>query len=106
MLIDTPELLQSVTPSLLSCMDPCVDTETPGLDAFGKKNKERDKIIGISIDDGHEAYYFPFRHLRGKNLPEECWEFFRKYLSDPHRTYGGWNYKFDQHMLYADGVPY
>lgn len=106
MLIDTIEKLESIIPSLLACMNPCVDTETTGLNIFGTSAKERSKIIGISIDDGREAYYFPFRHMQGQNLPEECWGFFREYLADPHRTYGGWNYKFDQHMMYQDGIPY
>lgn len=106
MLVNTLEKLESVIPSLLSCMNPCVDTETTGLNIFGTTAKERDRVIGISIDDGRDAYYFPFRHLQGRNLPEECWGFFRKYLANPHRTYGGWNYKFDQHMLYHEGVPY
>ena len=106
MLIDTVDKFQSVIPSLLSCMDPCVDTETTGLNSFGTLSTEPNRIIGISIDDVSDAYYFPFRHKIGVNLPMSCMEFFRSYLSDPHRTYGGFNYKFDQHMLAADGISY
>ena len=106
MLIDTVEKLDWVKPSLLACTNPTVDTETDGLDAFGNQTTKPNHIIGISIDDGREAYYFPFRHLQGINLPKSAIEFFRSYLSDPHRTYGGFNYKFDQHMLKADGVDY
>lgn len=104
MLIDTVEKLDSVTPDLLSCTDPCVDTETTGLSIFGNAKRARDKVIGISIDTGREAYYFPFRHKQGLNLPMECMEFFRHYLSDPHRTYGGWNYNYDLHMMAFDGI--
>ena len=104
MLIDTPEKLESVKPDLLSCTDPCVDTETTGLSIFGNAERVRDKVIGISIDTGREAYYFPFRHMHGKNLPIESMEFFRDYLSDPHRTYGGWNYGYDLHMMAFDGI--
>lgn len=105
MLIDTVEKLDKIKPNLLACMDPAVDTETTGLSIFGNKERARDVIIGISIDDGDNAYYFPFRHRVGPNLPEECWEFFRQYLSDPNRTYIGFNYNYDLHMMTFDGVP-
>ena len=75
MLIDTVEKLEAIKPSLLACTDPVVDTETTGLSIFGNKKRERDVIIGIAIDDGDEAYYLPFRHKQGKNLPMECMEF-------------------------------
>lgn len=104
MLINTPEALDEIKPLLLACTDPCVDTETTGLSIFGNAERARDKVIGISIDIGPEAYYFPFRHMQGTNLPMECMGFFQKYLSDPHRTYGGWNYNFDLHMMAFDGI--
>ena len=62
MLVDTLDKLREVAPDLLACMDPCVDTETTGLDAFGRPGRTRDHVIGISIDTGTGAYYFPFRH--------------------------------------------
>ena len=105
MLIDTIEALEELKPALLSCMDPVVDTETTGLSIFGSAERKRDKVIGIAIDIGPEAYYFPFRHLQGNNLPMECMQFFSRYLSNPNRTYGGWNYSYDLHMMAMDGVP-
>lgn len=104
MLIDTQEKLDQIKPKLLACMDPCVDTETTGLSIFGNATRKRDKVIGIAIDIGEEAYYFPFRHLQGRNLPMECMEFFQQYLSNPHRAYGGWNYGYDTHMMWFDGI--
>ena len=104
MLIDTQELLEQVKPQLLACMDPCVDTETTGLSIYGNLERDRDKVIGIAIDDGFNAYYFPFRHLQGRNLPMECMEFFQHYLANHHRTYGGWNYGYDMHMMAFDGI--
>lgn len=104
MLIDTPEKLEELKPALLACMDPVVDTETTGLSIFGTHSRDRDKVIGIAVDIGPEAYYFPFRHLQGTNLPMECMEFFRRYLSNPNRTYGGWNYSFDVHVMAMDGI--
>lgn len=107
MLVDTPNKLQEVMPDLLACMDPCVDTETTGLDAFGRPGRVRDHVIGISIDTGTEAYYFPFRHEPGPNLPQSLLDpdgFFGRYLSDEHRTFLGFNYGFDLHMLAAEGI--
>lgn len=105
MLINTVEAFEAVKPLLLSCMDPVVDTETTGLSIFGSADRKQDRVIGIAIDIGSEAYYFPFRHKQGQNLPMESMEFFRKYLSNPNRTYGGWNYGFDLHMMAMDGIP-
>ena len=106
MLINTPEMLEGVKPLLLSCTDPCVDTETTGLCIFGNAKRKQDKVIGIAVDVGGDAYYFPFRHLKGTNLPMECMEFFCRYLSDPHRTYGGFNYGYDEHMMAGDGIGF
>ena len=104
MLIDTVEKLEKIKPSLLACMDPTVDTETTGLSIFGNAERPQDRIIGYAIDDGCDAYYLPFRHSQGKNLPLECLDFLRSYLSDPNRTYGGWNYNYDLHMMAFDGI--
>lgn len=105
MLIDTVEKLESIKPSLLACMNPTVDTETTGLSIFGSAKRERDMIIGYAIHDGTEAYYLPFRHEQGQNLPIDCLHFLQKYLSDPNRTYGGWNYNYDLHMMAFDRIP-
>lgn len=99
MLIDTVEKLETIKPTLLACMDPTVDTETTGLSVFGNANRKQDKVIGYAIHDGKEAYYLPFRHMQGNNLPGYCIWFLREYLSDPNRTYGGWNYNFDLHIM-------
>lgn len=104
MLIDTIEKLEKIKPSLLACMDPTVDTETTGLSIFGNKKRDRDVVIGYAIHDDREAYYLPFRHKQGKNLPTTCMNFLQNYLSDPNRTYGGWNYNYDLHMMAFDGV--
>lgn len=105
MLINTPELLEEIKPLLLSCMDPVVDTETTGLSIFGNADRAQDHVIGIAVDIGPEAYYFPFRHKQGTNLSMDSLEFFKPYLSNPNRTYGGWNYGFDLHMMAMDGIP-
>lgn len=106
MLIDTLEKFESVKCDLLMCNNPSVDTETSGVNPFGTVEKDGDRIIGIAIDTEREAYYFPFRHMQGTNLPYECMDFFRSYLSNNDRTYIGWNYKFDEHVMYMDGIEY
>lgn len=107
MLIDTVEKLESIKPQLLACTDPTVDVETTGLSIFGNAERKQDVVIGFAIHDMNEAYYLPVRHLQGNNLPlEYVNEFLTKYLSDPNRTYGGWNYNYDLHMMAAsDGIP-
>lgn len=107
MLIDTVEALEGVKPLLLAETHPCVDTETTGVRAFESGARARDRVIGIAVEAGGEAYYFPFRHSAGRNLPESCLPFFRRYLSNPDRTYLGYNYGFDLHMMRNDvGVPF
>jgi DNA polymerase-1 len=106
MLIDRLEDFERVIPDMLKCMNPVVDTETNGLNIWGTRDSERSHIIGIAVDTEREAYYFPYRHAVGQNLPEETLEFFRWFLSNPDRVYGGFNYKFDMHMLFNEGVPY
>lgn len=104
MLIDTVEKLEAIKPTLLACMDPTVDTETTGLSIFGNAKRKRDVVIGYAIHDGTEAYYLPFRHTQGDNLPLSALSFLQEYLSNPNRTYGGWNYNYDLHMMAFDGI--
>lgn len=106
MLIDTVDKLESVKGDLLTCLTPAIDTETTGLNPWGTHTEPADRVIGISAYTGRNAYYFPYRHSCGTNLPMRTMEFFQQYLSNPHRTYRGFNYKFDLHMLWQDGVPY
>ena len=109
MLIDTVEALEGVKPLLLAETHPCVDTETTGVHVFESAAHARDEVIGIAVEAGGEAYYFPFRHSAGRNLPRSCMPFFRRYLSNPDRTYLGYNYGFDLHMMRNDpdlAVPF
>lgn len=103
MLINTMKQLEDVKPKLLACVNPAVDTETTGTKMFGK---DKDMVIGISIDIESDAYYFPFRHMQGINLPIEAMDFFKSYLSNSDRVFMGWNYKFDEHALYNDGIEF
>lgn len=107
MLIDDMVKFNNIKHDLLMCQKPVVDTETTGLNFWGVDNKEKSVIIGISIATDNDVYYFPFRHASGNNLPIEILHgFFKSYLSNPDRTYVGYNYKYDMHMLKNDGIPY
>ena len=106
MLINTVDAFEYVERDLLTCLNPAVDTETTGLNPWGTRTTPPDRVIGISVYTGNDAYYFPYRHSAGINLPMKTMEFFRSYLNNPNRTYRGFNYKFDMHMLWHDGVPY
>ena len=102
MLIDTLDKLEAIKPRLLACTDPCVDTETTGLSIFGNAERPRDQVIGVAIEAGGGAYYLPLRHSSGRNLPLTVLPFLRAYLSDPDRTYLGYNYGYDLHMMERD----
>lgn len=106
MLIDTVGKLEAIKGDLLTCLTPAVDTETTGLNPWGTQSVSGDRVIGIAVKGVSGAYYFPFRHAEGLNLPASAMEFFKVFLSNPHRTYRGFNYKFDLHALWHDGVPY
>lgn len=73
-----------------------VDLETTGL-------KWKDHMCGIAVRGGGESFYFPFRHQQGQNLPWALLGQLVQVLSDPNRTYLGFNYPFDLKMLSKDG---
>ena len=76
-----------------------VDVETNGLDPFTKN-----QICGIGIGtlEG-DAYYFPFRHQQGGNLPLSLQRNVIEVLNKVD-TFIGYNIKFDLHFLSREGV--
>jgi DNA polymerase I len=77
-----------------------IDTETTGLRVW-----HGDRICGVSASPyvrGFDVFYFPFRHATG-SLPDGKLNDFICELNSP-RRHSGWNYKFDLHMLMADGM--
>lgn len=81
-----------------------LDTETTGLDVYGKR---RDRICGLVLGNAHEQFYLPFRHATGPNLPlNRLCEILHELSADVAngtRTIRLWNAKFDLHMMMADG---
>lgn len=75
-----------------------VDTETTGLGVW-----TGDRVIGISISDDRTAYYFPFGHNEGYNLPRNLLAPLAvAMMSVPHWIM--FNAKFDVQMLHQDGL--
>lgn len=79
-----------------------VDLETNGLQPYSGN-----RLIGIAIylPEYPSAYYIPFRHGSGDNFPLSYMKPLRRLLTDPDKTYYGWNFKFDLHFLNVDGFP-
>lgn len=74
-----------------------LDTETTGLDIW-----TGDRVIGISVSDDRLAYYFPFGHNEGYNLPGTYMQPLLEAINSvPHLiTFNG---KFDLQVMYHDG---
>lgn len=87
--------------NLAKCKTWVVDVETNGLKVY-----LGNRIIGIAIKGvgRNTAYYFPFRHEAGANLPiDYMLPLIRMARS---RTQIGANYKFDMQMLKVDGFTW
>lgn len=79
-----------------------VDTETTGLDSW-----HGDRVCGMvlgTFEANSPGYYFPVRHDKGTNLPWHQYETILQVLAE-REICTGWNYKFDLHMMMADGLP-
>lgn len=75
-----------------------VDLETNGL-----KMWQGHRLCGIAIGAEDKSFYFPFRHVNG-NLPLDKLQDFKPILSDPRKTYTGYNYGFDLKFLAVEGI--
>lgn len=89
-----------VMEKLDKCEELSVDDETTGITPWIGSRQ-----AGIAIEGGREAFYFPFRHAEGPNLPLSKLEDMKKLLSKPDVNYIGFNYGFDMKMHYVDGIP-
>lgn len=102
-LVNTPELLQWVRDTLLTCeTKPCTylsyDSETTGLNPF------KHKIVGVSLSwKENQGIYIPIRH-RYNNYPDskEVFQLIQE-LADEY-TFLAHNAKFDINFLEQEGV--
>lgn len=100
MLIDTLPALEDTIKYLDQFEELTVDTETNGLTPY-----KGSRICGVAIQGGADAFYLPFRHRQGTNLPIASIRKLDSLLGNPDRRYIGFNYKFDLQMLSMDGIP-
>lgn len=98
MFVDSDDMAKSIFNKLSNSNVIYLDTETNGLLPF-----KGNRLCGISMADEENEYYFPFRHAEGFNLNIKDYLEVLDNLLQP-RTSIGWNYKFDLHMLYVDGI--
>jgi DNA polymerase-1 len=102
MLVDTPEAFDRMMRELseLAPGEPIVvDTETDGLRAWNGN-----RVVGIALHGLYgqaDAYYVPFRHAEGQNLPESYLEPLRTFFRGREQVFH--NAIFDIAMLYQDG---
>lgn len=80
-----------------------VDTETTGVDIWGK-----DVIVGISLslDKADEHFYIPIRHNvpEAQLSPEYVWYVLKEHLENENIKKVLHNAKFDIHMLMKEGI--
>lgn len=80
-----------------------VDTETTGLRPWRSLQPgTQDAVCGVALHNGHESFYFPFRHSGGGNLDLGHLQHLLRIISATPLIYGH-NLKFDQHFLAAEG---
>jgi len=98
-LIDTPEKYAEAKRYINERDDDLVmDTETNGLDFI------KNRMVGTGLLSGERAFYLPFRHAEGRNLPEPlirdmCSDILRK-----DRVQVGYHYGFDVKMMRKEGM--
>ena len=104
MIVNDREKLNSVIPALLSCNKPTIDVLVTGDNFFGNTKEGKDMLVSITVYDGKESYYFPFRHAEGENAPLALLSFFGVFLNNDSRVYECWDSKTILHALRNDNI--
>lgn len=98
-LVDTPEKYAEAKLYLNSREDDLVmDTETNGLSFI------HNHMVGTGLLAGDRAFYLPFRHEQGRNLPEELIADMCGTILRHDRKQVGYHYGFDIKMLRKEGM--
>jgi len=99
MLVDSENLFYMVLSNISECKLLSVDTETSGLDPY----KSGHRLCGVSIYDGNESYYFPFRHVSDNLDISKLYELF-DVIKKGNKKILFYNSKFDLKMLLFEGI--
>lgn len=98
-LIDTPEKYAEAKRYLNERDDDVVmDTETNGLDFVNNR------MVGTGLLAGERAFYLPFRHAQGRNLPEAFIGDMCETILRPDRVQVGYHYGFDVKIMRKEGM--
>lgn len=98
-LIDTPEKYAEAKAYLNGREDDLfMDTETDGLSFI------RNHMVGTGLLAGERAFYLPFRHEAGRNLPEKLIGDMCETILRPDRVQVGYHYGFDVKMMRKEGM--
>ena len=98
-LVDTVEKYDGAKRYLNSRTDDLVmDTETDGLSFLDNQ------MVGTGLLAGDRAFYLPFRHREGRNLPEGLIRDMCKTILRKDRKQVGYHYGFDIKMMAKEGM--
>jgi DNA polymerase-1 len=99
-LVDTPEKYAEAKRYLNGRTDDLVmDTETNGLSFVDNH------MVGTGLLAGDRAFYLPFRHAEGRNLPESLIGDMCETILRRDRKQVGYHYGFDIKMMRKEGMP-
>ena len=98
-LIDSLSKLEALQRALEAADTIAFDTETTSQDEM------QAELVGLALAvQSGEAYYLPFGHRQGPNLPREALERLRPFLTDPQKAKVGHHLKYDYIVLARHGL--
>lgn len=98
MLVADPSTFAFALSRIANRRELTVDCETTGLRIWNG-----DRLCGVSVDNGEDAFYFAYRHKEGPNLPAEHLGPLLRTLERTDRLVM-FNGAFDLKVLYVDGM--
>lgn len=83
-----------------------IETKDPHLNSRGPGFIRGDaKVVGYSLSDGAQSFYFPFDHEYGDNFPkEQALRYLESITSDPNITLVGANTLYEREGLWSLGI--
>lgn len=83
-----------------------VETRDPNLKSKGPGFIRQDaEVVGFSLSDGQDSFYFPFNHGHGRNLSRsDCINYLASIFNDPNRKIVGANTMYEREALWSLGI--